>query len=185
MTFEEQSEQSPLTSAQEQVLKADAVERADKAVKAIMAATTDEEFLYYAPQAAIGAFRLENYTLAAELAQKSLSLLESREKSWNTGNVIHYSYTVLGLLAVRRDEIDEALNDLRLAGATPGSPQLNTFGPTMELAKALAKVNEFAGALEYVQQCRVFWKMGTDWLDVWERKLKHGEVPNCFMHSFR
>lgn len=95
------------------------------------------------------------------------------------------AHTVLGLLAVRQDELLLGIQELKASGETSGSPQLGSFGPSMQLAKELLKHGEFGSVLSYFQQCRVFWKMGGAWLDIWERKVRAGSVPNFVMHSYR
>jgi hypothetical protein len=74
---------------------------------------------------------------------------------------------------------------LLASGATPGSPQLDTFGPSMELARALMRAGHFEAVAEYLRLCRVFWKMGNEWLDVWTEMVARKTVPNCFMHAYR
>jgi hypothetical protein len=66
-----------------------------------------------------------------------------------------------------------------------GSPQLNSFGPTMQLAKALLRAGETRAVLNYLAQCRVFWTAGKTWLDLWEAKIHEGQVPNFAMGLYR
>jgi len=63
--------------------------------------------------------------------------------------------------------------------------QLASFGPTMQLAAALLNVGETDAVLKYLAQCRAFSEMGPPWLDVWEPKIRHGVIPNFFMHRYR
>jgi hypothetical protein len=77
-----------------------------------------------------------------------------------------------------------AAEELAKSGDTPGSPQLNSFGPTMQLAKEFLKRGQIEPVLVYLTQCRRFWKSGDAWLDVWEAKILSGEIPNCFQHSY-
>jgi len=88
-------------------------------------------------------------------------------------------------LALHAGQTAEAVNQLYKAGQSPGSPQLNSFGPSMQLARALAKQGKFNETLAYLEQCRVFWRMGTVWLNLWEQKLRAGEVPNFFSAGYR
>jgi hypothetical protein len=105
-------------------------------------------------------------------------------KDWNYGNAIHLGHTVLGLLALREGDVNVAIEELRKSGETPGSPQLNTFGPTMQLAKELLKAGHTAPVLGYLKQCRSFWHMGSTWLDLWESKALSGRVPNFFQRCY-
>ncbi|MBS1211067.1 MAG: hypothetical protein H6R19_3465 [Proteobacteria bacterium] len=185
MNFEAETEATPLTSEQDAELKAIAIARAPAELAEVEAAKSEEELFYALPGGAIAAFQLERYAYAKELAEKALTLASSYADNWNYGNALHSAHSVLGLLALHDSQVSEAVYELKKAGATPGSPQLDTFGPTMQLAKALLKCGESEAVLAYLQQCRDFWEMGTVWLDLWEKKIRTGEIPNFFMHCYR
>ena len=185
MGFEAQSEAIPLTPEQEAQLKAAALERAPRDLDALDAAKTENERFYALPDAAMAAFRLGDNSRAKELAEQALVLVQSYQGNWNYGNAIHFAHTVLGLLALAAGDVARAVEELKKAGATPGSPQLDTFGPTMQLAKELLRCGQFDAVLNYLGQCRTFWQRGAVWLDLWEEKVRAGGVPNCFMHSYR
>ena len=70
-----------------------------------------------------------------------------------------------------------ARRELLAAGKTPGSPQLNSFGPNVALANALLKRGEREAVLEYFAECRTFWKMGTQSLDRWSDVVRQGGIP--------
>jgi tetratricopeptide (TPR) repeat protein len=185
MGFEAETEATPLTAEQEAELKAVALARASNDLVEVDAADGEEALFYALPQAAIAAFRLEEFARANELAEKALALSPKYKDDWNYGNALHFAHTVLGLLALKANDLLTAKNELLEAGATPGSPQLDTFGPTMQLAKDLLRRGESEVVLDYLQRCRSFWKMGTVWLDLWEQKVRVGDVPNFFMHCYR
>ena len=46
------------------------------------------------------------------------------------------------------------------AGATPGSPQLDSFGPNMTLAKELLEKGQPDVVLHYFALCKNFWEDG-------------------------
>lgn len=181
--LEVEFERNPLKPAEERRLLKAALKRAHEEVEEWRRALTNEERFYAAPHAAVAAFNLGEYELAEELARQSLALAESFQGNWNYGNALHYGHTVLGLLALRGGNLALAAEELQMSGQTPGSPQLGSFGPTMQLAKAILKVGAAEPVLAYLQQCQDFWHMGGDWLSVWERKVRRGVVPNFFMHS--
>jgi tetratricopeptide (TPR) repeat protein len=184
MNFEVQSEEVSFTPEQEEEMRQIAVERARKDLAAFEADISDEEAFVHLPRAAIAAFHLEQFDEAGKLAERALLLAPSFQRNWNYGNAVHLGHTVLGLLALRQKDEVLATEELRRAGDTPGSPQLNSFGPTMQLAKELLKCGHSDAVLAYLQQCRKFWKMGETWLGLWERKIRAGLVPNCFQHSY-
>ena len=71
----------------------------------------------------------------------------------------------------------EAKKRLLDAGKTPGSPQLNSFGPNMTLAKEMLEAGEKSAVLEYLQLCEKFWSMEDGRLAVWRRMISEGGTP--------
>ena len=184
MSYEAESEREPLTPKQELALKRITSTRASDALAKFQNATTDMDRFYALPDAALAATHLERYALAADLAAKSLEASGSFRSDWNYGNAIHAGHTVLGLVALHEGNTQRAVQELHDAGATPGSPQLDSFGPSMSLAKALLQAGESEAVLSYLGQCRAFWKMGEPWLTIWEKKIRAGGIPNFFFHSW-
>lgn len=182
LSYEAESEREPLTPEQDLALKRIISARASEALAKFQDATTDVDRFYALPDAALAAIHLERYPLAADLAAKSLEASSSFRSDWNYGNAVHAGHTVLGLVALHEGNIQRAVHELHEAGATPGSPQLDSFGPSMSLAKALLRAGESEAVLAYLGQCRAFWKMGEPWLTIWENKIRAGGVPNFFFH---
>lgn len=182
MGFEAESERLPLTPDQESDLRSMIVGRAPELLAACQDAKSDDDRFYALCGAAFAAFHLEQFELASQLAVEALDAAPRFEGDWNYGNAIHSGHTVLGLLALRSGNMPLAIEELHRAGATRGSPQLGSFGPTMLLAKSLLRAGESEAVLEYFAQCRKFWKMGGAWLDIWEEKVRAGQIPNFFMH---
>jgi hypothetical protein len=176
---------APRSPEKERELEAQFLADASKDLGELENARTEMDAFYALPSAASAALRIGNHEQAESLALRALAMAPSHADNWNYGNAIHTAHTVLGLVSLERGDIAAATNQLALAGATPGSPQLNSFGPSMRLAKALAHRGETYAVLTYLQQCRQFWKMGETWLDVWEEKLRSGEIPNFPMHVHR
>ena len=185
MGFEAQTEVTPLTPEQEAQLRAVAAARAPKDLANAESAKTEEELFYAVPHAAMAAFLLGNHTRARQLAERALALAPSYQGNWNYGNAVHFAHSVLGLLALKEGDVGAALDALAKSGATPGSPQLGSFGPTMQLAKELLRCGQTDPVLKYFEQCRSFWKMGNVWLDLWEEKVRAGGVPNFFFNCYR
>ena len=79
---------------------------------------------------------------------------------------------------MREGRVADAVTFLRASGETPGSPQLNSFGPNMSLARDLLMQGETATVLAYFEQCRVFWKMGGSFLDAWSTQVQAGAIPD-------
>jgi hypothetical protein len=85
---------------------------------------------------------------------------------------------VLGRVAVRDGDLETAERELLLAGNTPGSPQLNSFGPNMSLAKDLLEQGRSDAVIEYFGLCGKFWEMENGNLRRWSVLAKADETPD-------
>lgn len=116
--------------------------------------------------------KAKNYSI--ELLKRA----EMGEGKWFYGNAVHYGNIVLGKIALKENKKEEAKKYLIEAGKTPGSPQLNSFGPDFTLASELLKKGERQTVLEYLNLCEKFWKMGVETLKDWEALIKDGRTPD-------
>ena len=117
----------------------------------------------------------------AKAQQYAAELLQSAEKfksNWNYGNAVHKGNIVLGRIALGRGDLEGAKEHLLAAGQTPGSPQLDSFGPNMTLAKELLEKGEREAVLTYLQSCGKFWKMDRGSLQDWTATIKGGGTPD-------
>lgn len=114
---------------------------------------------------------------AAAYAKESLAAAEQDRRGWNYGNAVHDGHMTLGLVALRRNDVATAREQLLAAGKTPGSPQLNSFGPNMALASELLKSGDRETVLQYFAECRSFWKLGETQLDTWSATVRKGDTP--------
>ena len=64
---------------------------------------------------------------------------------------------MLGRVALKEGNIEEAKHYLFKAGKTPGSPQLNSAGPSFGLACKLLEKGEKSAVLEYLDLVGKFW----------------------------
>jgi hypothetical protein len=122
-------------------------------------------------------------------AQEGLELAERFTTDWNYGNVIHDCHQILGLLRLREGNVEAARQHLFAAGNTPGSPQLNSFGPSMELARELLLCGERQAVVEYLDLVARFWTRQKDprfrdiarqhklLLKQWKAEVQEGKVP--------
>jgi TonB family protein len=115
---------------------------------------------------------------AAAYANELLAAAAQHPEDWNYGNAVHDGHTTLGLLAIRQGEVDKASQHLLESAPIAGSPQLNSFGPSMSLAKELLDKGERGAVLQYFSLCRTFWKMGAQSLDAWSEAVRNGKTPN-------
>lgn len=152
-------------------------QRLDRALKELAEATSDEERFYALNDAAKESFVAGKIEDAGKYAHELLTLLPKFQNNWNYGNAVQDANLVLGRIAVREGRIEEAKRFLIEAGKSPGSPQMNSFGPNMSLAKDLLEQGERDSVLQYFELCRTFWEMDRGQLDKWAQEVKAGKIP--------
>ena len=98
---------------------------------------------------------------------------------WMEGNLLHNANQVRGRVALRRGDVSRAREYLAAAGDTPGSPQLNSFGPQFMLARELLQRDEPDAVLAYLSAVRRFWTHpeATRALDEAEALIRAGQIP--------
>lgn len=127
------------------------------------------------------ALAAEEFPQAKEYAERLLTgaaLCRDGVEKWNYGNALHRGHIVLGKIALRHGDRDAAKQHLMEAGNTPGSPQLDSFGPDWTLARELMKQGEKEAVLAYLKACSNFWEYGMDWLSFWADQIREGKVPD-------
>lgn len=126
-------------------------------------------------------------------ANAKKALAENTDNStWYYGNVIFNEHTTLGRIALQRGNIDEAKRQLLASGRTPGSPQLNSFGPDFILARELAEKGEFETVIEFLDLVTRFWANPDErseantkqvaaehlnLIEAWKKDLDTGRIP--------
>ena len=136
---------------------------------------------YLLSELAKSAFEAGETEQARSWAIQLLSQGTIDKKDWNYGNAIHHGHIILGRIALLSGNLGEAREHLIAAGETPGSPQLNSFGPSMTLAKELLEKGERDAVIRYFQVCANFWKNHSE-LDGWTAIVKDGGIPNFGAH---
>jgi len=124
------------------------------------------------------AFEAGYFDKATAYARELLRMAPQFPKNWSYGNAIYYGHFVLGRVALRGGDTHEAASQLVAAGATPGSPQLNSFGPNVTLAKDLLAQGQTQAVLDYLAECKSFWKMDYGKLDEWIGAIRAGGSPD-------
>jgi hypothetical protein len=137
----------------------------------------DKKNFYQLTKSASKAFVAGEKEKAKEYAETLLKQAETFKDDWNYGNAIHVANIVLGHLALEAGDMAEAKRFLLEAGKTPGSPQLNSFGPNMRLAKALLERGEKETVIEYFDLCDKFWERRFSRLAEWKAAVEKGEMP--------
>lgn len=117
----------------------------------------------------------EDWTLVRETAERVLVDNETCTRTFEYGNAIHRANIALGRAALASDDVKEAAVSLVRAGKTPGSPQLNSFGPDRELACDLLERGEREAVLTYLADCSRFWSGREALLAGWRAAIERGE----------
>ena len=127
--------------------------------------------------AARAAFEAGETEKSRKYAEELLEMANSNEEfAFRTGNAIHHGNLVLGRLALKAGDIEGAKRHLLEAGQSTGSPQLNSFGPNMLLAKELLEKGEKDVVQEYFDLCSKFWDR--EELNEWEAVIEKGQIPD-------
>ncbi|MEL7123092.1 MAG: hypothetical protein AAFO07_26820 [Bacteroidota bacterium] len=126
-----------------------------------------EEFVEYGTEME-SAFLKNDLVSAKKSAFQYLEMAQSFKDNWNYGNAIHKANIMLGKIALKENQIELAKQYLIKAGKTPGSPQLNSFGPNLSLAKELLEHGERKAVIEFIKQSKKYWK----WFFSWQKTRK-------------
>jgi hypothetical protein len=117
----------------------------------------------------------EDWARVRETAERVLADNESCTRTFEYGNAIHWANIALGFAALARDDLAAASEYLVRAGKTRGSPQLNSFGPDRDLARALLARGQRTAVLSYLAECRHFWEREEALIDAWRGAIERGE----------
>ncbi|MFM2294157.1 MAG: hypothetical protein RLZZ350_570 [Verrucomicrobiota bacterium] len=158
--------------------------RLERATRELKKAKNQDERFYALGDAAKESFDAGLFFEARKYAEELAALTLQYSKDWNYGNAIQDANIVFGRLAVRDGKITEAKNFLLLAGKSPGSPQMDSFGPNMSLAKDLLQHGESEVVLEYFELCKKFWDGKFSTLDAWRDEVKAGRIPEFGANLF-
>lgn len=121
--------------------------------------------------------KIHNTEKASLYANRLLSFSKNYKDDWNYGNAQHSANIVLGMVAIKEEKIEMAKQYLSAAGDSNGSPQLETYGPSMVLANALLERDENECVIEYLNKVKKIWKYNDGRLDSWISSIKGGGKP--------
>jgi len=144
----------------------------------ISVATNETERFYTLNGAAKKALAVGKEAEAIKLAEELEKLAPKYKDDWNYGNAIQDANQLLGRIALSTGDVTEAKRRLLASADSEGSPQMNSFGPNMQLARELLDQGERDTVLKYFERCRKFWTMGGGNLDRWTRDVEEGKVPD-------
>ncbi len=156
-------------------IDAEAAKRSFKAYEAALGKTKGRERYYMLKDVARVALYAGELEKAKTYATELLDSAVEGVPDWNYGNAVHHGNLILGHAALIEGDLESAERYLIRAGKTPGSPQLNSFGPNMMLAEALLEAGRKETVIEYLKLCGKFWKRGQ--VDKWIEVIKEGGIP--------
>jgi hypothetical protein len=105
-----------------------------------------------------------------------LVTLANKYGDWNSGNAIHAAWTIRGICSIRNGDLKRACSLLLESAKVTGSPQLNSFGPNMFLAKLLLENGQVDTVVTYLQNVTTFWKMNRS--EEWISVIRKGSTPD-------
>ena len=123
------------------------------------------------------AYQSNNFDKARELAKENMELASVYQCNWNYGNAIHDTNRILGLISLKNGDVDTAAGFLIAAGKSTGSPQLDTFGPDLDLANELLKRGKVEPVKIYLKDIKSFWEMNNGNVDAWLSEIEKGKNP--------
>lgn len=149
---------------------------------AVRLATDPNDHFYQATDLPVMAIDAGDFNKAVEYARDLLKEAPRFPHDWNYGNAIFYANIALGSASLQAGDINQAAKYLLAAGNTPGSCQLDSFGPTFLLADQLLKHGQQKVVLEYLDEVSRFWGMGSKELSEWKKQIAAGNTPNFGVH---
>jgi hypothetical protein len=137
----------------------------------------DEHDLYNLTHIARVAFKAGEMDKASTYANQILAMVAGHEPDGWYGQGTHKAHTVLGRIALRKGDVDSAGRHLLAAGDIKGGITLDSFGPSMVLAKELLEVGKQNVVMVYLAQCKKFWPRGEKQLSEWINDIRRGDTP--------
>lgn len=128
---------------------------------------TEEEHFYVLTHMAPVAVDAGRLLKAVRYGDELLRHSRKFRANWNHGNAVHLAHSALGRVALRHKQTRAAKRHLIASAKTKGSPQLDSFGPSWDLAAELLDRGESKAVIRYLELCRRFWRMGQRQLDTW------------------
>jgi len=128
------------------------------------------------------AVKTKNCPTIQNVAGELLAIAPYYSSNWNYGNAIFDGHMAYAWCAVKEKKIESALNHLDEAAKTPGSPQLNTFGPPyhdMSVLSELLKEGHKKEVTLFLVKLKRFWdsEFSDDYFDYWEKEIEHKRIP--------
>lgn len=168
--YEFRSRAAP-TPAERAHWSAKALEQRDRSLRLSSDAATRAGQL---SETAKTALRADAPQRAEQAAREALELAGPHRADPRFGPALHDAHMVLGRIALRRGDVEQAKAHLADSARIAGGGTLSSFGPNLGLARDLLERGERAAVLDYLEACRKFWTYPRSPLERWIRELREG-----------
>lgn len=110
-----------------------------------------------------------------ELVSRKSDFIFFRVSEDDYSDSVYVANSVLGFVALKNGDINQAKMHLIASAKVPGSAVLRSFGPNPALARALLVAGEKQTVLEYLTLCEKFWN--TEELRTWKSMVEDDKMP--------
>ena len=101
--------------------------------------------------------RAGDYAGAQSAASELLERSDATVPDWEPDDFRQRAHTLLGFIALRLGDLDQAERELRLSAEVAETPVLGSFGPDLGLMWELLRRGRPEGAIFFAQQFGEFW----------------------------
>ena len=122
------------------------------------------------------------------LAKELLSVAQFYSSNWNYGNAIFEGNLAFAECDVKEKKIDSALLRLKEAAKTPGSPQLNSFGPPysdLSVLSELLREGKKKEVLDFLGSFNKYWELefSKEIMTFWTSEIAANRIPKFEIHE--
>ncbi len=143
--------------------------------KTLHSMSAEKQKFYIIAGAANAAFETNELKKAKQYSLQLLAMAHKFEKDPYYGTAIHIGNIILGRIALKLSNIENAKSLLSKAAKAPTFPQIKIFGPNMSLALDLIEQGERKAVIEYLNSCKQIWKENI--IDEWIKEIDRGRTP--------
>ncbi|MFO0929435.1 MAG: hypothetical protein U0736_20800 [Gemmataceae bacterium] len=129
-------------------------------------------------------FAADSHTQAASLVKDLINVQPLECDVGVDFEVKHLGHTILGLIALRNADGQQAIYHLHASVQDVADSVVNIYGPTMSLAQELLRVEAQHAVIDYLANC-TFWQTEDHRQDQWICQIKQGQVPQWSMQMDR
>lgn len=138
--------------------------------------TNELSYFYQLPEIIESHYQNGNFNEVVKYSNDYLKLASTYQCNWNYGNAIHDANRYLGLISLKRNNLEKAAMHLVLSSQTSGSMQLEAFGPDLDLANNLLKEGKREQVVQYLENMDTIWDNDKQ-IYKWISKIEAGQKP--------